>query len=273
MVLLLIPLGLAVGTIGTIIGAGGGFILVPVLILLYPDKSPQAITGISLAVVFFNALSGSVAYARDKRIDYKSGLIFAAAAVPGSIAGAFIIGYIPRILFDTSFGIILLALSVYLFIKPEKTAELGDAVIQGPMTATRSLKDSAGNSYVYTFSMVQGIVISVFTGFISSLLGIGGGIIHVPAMVHLLNFPVHIATATSHFVLGIMSFSGSAVHLFDGSIQANATQIAMLAAGVLVGAQAGAALSKRFHGVWIIRGLACGLAAAGLRIFLLAFGR
>ncbi|MGA2141681.1 MAG: sulfite exporter TauE/SafE family protein [Brevinematales bacterium] len=271
MVLLLIPLGLAVGTIGTIIGAGGGFILVPVLILLYPDKSPQAITGISLAVVFFNALSGSVAYARDKRIDYKSGLIFAAATVPGSIIGAFIIGYIPRMLFDGSFGIILTALSIYLFIKPEKTAGSGGAVLPGPMTAARRMTDSAGNSYVYTFGMLKGIIISVFTGFISSLLGIGGGIIHVPAMVHLLNFPVHIATATSHFVLGIMSFSGSVVHLFDGSIQANLIEIALLAIGVLIGAQAGAALSKRFHGVWIIRGLACGLAAAGLRIFIMAF--
>jgi len=58
----LVPLGLFVGTIGTLIGAGGGFILVPALLLLFPNEAPQTITSISLIVVFFNALSGSLAY-------------------------------------------------------------------------------------------------------------------------------------------------------------------------------------------------------------------
>jgi uncharacterized membrane protein YfcA len=62
-------LGLAVGTFGTLVGAGGGFILTPVLLVVYPELTPAQITSISLLVVFFNALSGSVAYARLKRID------------------------------------------------------------------------------------------------------------------------------------------------------------------------------------------------------------
>jgi uncharacterized membrane protein YfcA len=59
----LIPLGLLIGMLGTLIGAGGGFVLLPVLLLLYPDADPDTVTSISLAVVFFNALSGSWAYA------------------------------------------------------------------------------------------------------------------------------------------------------------------------------------------------------------------
>jgi len=70
----LVPLGILIGTFGTLIGAGGGFLLAPVLLLAYPDESPEIITSISLAVVFLNALSGSVAYARMRRIDYRSGL-------------------------------------------------------------------------------------------------------------------------------------------------------------------------------------------------------
>ncbi len=58
----LAALGLGVGLFGTLIGAGGGFVLTPVLLLLYPTESPETITGISLAVVFFNATSGSLAY-------------------------------------------------------------------------------------------------------------------------------------------------------------------------------------------------------------------
>ena len=80
----LIGLGLVVGMFGTLIGAGGGFILMPVLLLMHPHVSPGQLTAISLAVVFFNALSGSESYAMMKRIDYKSGLMFATATIPGA---------------------------------------------------------------------------------------------------------------------------------------------------------------------------------------------
>jgi hypothetical protein len=67
--LLLALLGVGVGLFGTLVGAGGGFILTPVLLLLYPDTKAVTIAAISLLVVFFNALSGSVAYARQRRLD------------------------------------------------------------------------------------------------------------------------------------------------------------------------------------------------------------
>lgn len=108
-----------VGTFGTLIGAGGGFILVPVLLLLYPDKSPETITSISLAVVFFNTLSGSFAYAKMKRIDYKSGVIFAVSTIPGSVLGAFTTSLIPRNVFDGVFGVLLIATSAFLMMKPK----------------------------------------------------------------------------------------------------------------------------------------------------------
>ena len=79
----LLILGFAIGTYGTIIGLGGGFILVPVLLLLYPDYEPESVTAISLAVVCASTISGSIAYARQRRIDYVTGLIFAAASAPG----------------------------------------------------------------------------------------------------------------------------------------------------------------------------------------------
>ncbi len=59
--LLLVGLGFFIGTFGTLIGAGGGFILMPLLLLMYPDMSPDVLTSISLAVVFLNASSGSIA--------------------------------------------------------------------------------------------------------------------------------------------------------------------------------------------------------------------
>ena len=68
----LILLGAVAGGLGTLIGAGGGFLLVPALIFLYPAAAPDTITSISLAVVACNAVSGSMAYARMKRIDSSS---------------------------------------------------------------------------------------------------------------------------------------------------------------------------------------------------------
>ncbi len=115
----LIGLGLAVGLFGTLIGAGGGFVLMPILLLLYPRASPEELTAISLAVVFFNALAGSEAYAFMGRIDYKSGLIFAAATIPGAVIGALNTSLVPRHLFNGIFGILLIGVAIFLVLRPE----------------------------------------------------------------------------------------------------------------------------------------------------------
>src|SRR5262249_20739425 len=84
----LFALGASVGAVGTLIGAGGGFILMPVLLVLYPEEIPEILTSISLAVVFANATAGTIAYARMKRVDHRSALVFAAGAAPGAVRGA-----------------------------------------------------------------------------------------------------------------------------------------------------------------------------------------
>lgn len=265
----LVPLGFMVGAFGTLIGAGGGFILVPVLLLLYPDKSPETITSISLAVVFFNSVSGSVAYAKMKRIDYKSGLIFAVATIPGSILGAVTTSLIPRNIFNGLFGVLLIAGSVFLLIKPENKKNLQNKQYKGNIT--RTITDIEGIVHTFSYNPSLGIIISVLVGYLSSLLGIGGGIIHVPVLVHVLDFPVHIATATSHFVLAVMSLSGTIVHILSGTLLKGLLQTIALAIGVIFGAQLGARLSKKIHGVWIIRGLAIALGLVGIRILLMLF--
>ena len=107
----LVPLGFA---LGTLIGAGGGFVLVPVLLLLYPQANPETITSISLAVVFVNALSGSLAYARMSRIDYRSGVLFAAAALPGAILGALTTDSSPADRSNAIFGALMIVATAYL---------------------------------------------------------------------------------------------------------------------------------------------------------------
>jgi uncharacterized membrane protein YfcA len=185
-------IGIFVGAFGTLIGAAGGFILVPILLYLYPQETPAAITSITLTVAFFNALSGSIAYRRLRRIDYRSGLLFSLASVPGAIIGVSITAYLNRGIFETIFGAILLLAAAYLLVAPHLKYR-PDFAQQGH--TIRKLADAQGNTYHYSFSLLRGMAIAFGAGLISGLLGIGGGIIHVPALTQILAFPTHIATS------------------------------------------------------------------------------
>jgi uncharacterized membrane protein YfcA len=263
---LLIPLGVAVGAFGTLVGAGGGFIRVPILLLLYPDNDPETITAISLFVVWANATSGSLAYGYQKRIDYRSGAWFAVATLPGAIAGAILVAYIPRRGFDALFATVLIALGLVLLFRAASNAIHPPTT--GWTTTQRRITDREGNNYFYSFQMWKGIAISSVVGFVSSLLGIGGGVIHVPVMATVLHFPVHIAAATSHFVLAFMAAEGTAVHFANGSLKLDRSfaQAVFLAIGAIPGAQVGAFFSRRVHDRHIIRALAVGLVLVGVRL-------
>jgi uncharacterized membrane protein YfcA len=258
--------GFLVGTYGTLIGAGGGFVLVPFLLLLYPTENPELITSISLAVVFCNALSGSIAYARTGRIDYRSGLLFALATIPGAILGALTTAYIPRRLFDGVLGVLMLLGAGVLLWRPGTEPHTPTPAFRHGLV--RTVIEADRTAHTFSYNPWLGVGLSAVVGYFSSLLGIGGGIIHVPALVQLLHFPVHIATATSHFVLAIMALTGTLVHIATGTFHHGLRRTIALSVGVLFGAQLGAWLSQRVQGTWILRGLALALGAVGIRLLL-----
>ncbi len=262
---LLCLLGFGVGVFGTLVGAGGGFILTPVLLLVYPNSSPALITAISLVAVFFNAGSGSIAYARQRRIDYRSGLVFAACTLPGAVVGVLVADQVSRPGFDMVMGIVLVALAAWLLRgHPEPHGhEHGTGV-------ARTIIDREGKEYRYRANVKLGAVFSVGVGFLSSFLGIGGGVVHVPLLVALLGFPTHIATATSHFVLAIMALVATITHVVSGTFHhlLGLRRAAALSVGVVFGAQLGAKLSRRLSGRVIHRLLAAGLLVLGLRLIL-----
>lgn len=250
----MIFIGLLVGTFGTLIGAGGGFILVPLLLFLYPNDQADVITSISLAVVFFNATSGTIAYARQGRVDFRSGVIFSIASIPGAILGAIATTNISRNFFENIFGIFMMAGGSLVFVKSFKNSKKD--------------KFSDATSLRPHYNLTLGIVISLVVGFVSSFLGIGGGIIHVPVLVHVLEFPVHIATATSHFVLAVMALVGTIVHIAQGTLLQSLGRIFSYGIPAVVGAQVGAALSTRIHEHWITRSLALALILVGARLLM-----
>jgi uncharacterized protein len=262
-------LGFATGLYGTLIGAGGGFVLMPILLLLFPEQNPAQLTSISLAVVFFNALGGSESYALMGRIDYRSGLMFAAATIPGAVLGALNTASVPRPLFNAIFGVLMAAGAIFLAFRSGRSEEVR-VPTHHYCESSRHLVETNGSCYDYTFNPLIGIGLSFVVGYVSSFLGIGGGIIHVPAMTYFLGFPVHIATATSHFVLAIMALTGTLTHVVTGTFVHGANLTLSLSIGVLLGAPLGAHLSNRLQGAWIIRGLALALGIVSIRIIVSA---
>lgn len=266
MTLLLMAIGLMVGTFGTLIGAGGGFILMPILLLLYPQESPETLTAISLAVVFFNALSGSIAYAVKRRIHYRSAIVFSLASAPSALLGAYATSYFRREWFELVFGILMTAMAVYLLISRQSSIDSRE--FPASNYKIYRLIDNSGNEHFLSYNLPLGIAVSVVVGFLSSLLGIGGGIIHVPALVNLLNFPVHIATATSHAILAVVSAVGTGEHILAGKLDGTFERVVALVPGVIIGAQLGAFLSHHVNDKWIIRALALALLSLGVRFVL-----
>lgn len=262
-------IGFTAGTLGTILGLGGGFIAIPFLLLVY-HFSPQQIAGTSLVMVFLNSFSGSLAYMKQKRIDFQSAWKFALATLPGSIAGSYLSRYFTSQTFAIVFGLIMILLAISIFMRGEKQNPERIREIEKEPTefwsklSPRHFVDAMGIEYSYGVKEPLGILISFFVGILSSALGIGGGVVHVPAMLYLLNFPTHIATATSHMILAISSLWGSAAHLYLGNV--NIKVALFLGIGATIGAQVGAFLSKKIKGGWIVKFLAIALILTGFRL-------
>ncbi|MCL2772179.1 MAG: sulfite exporter TauE/SafE family protein [Oscillospiraceae bacterium] len=262
-----IALGCVIGGCGTLVGAGGGFLLTPVMLLLFPNMPAETVTAISMTTIFFNSSSGSVAYARMRRIDYKTGLIFAAVTLPGVIMGTWLTYVTPRSVFNMIFGGFMIVFAVVIFMK----SRLGDHSAPydkpGAFRARRIITDKAGHQTAYSFNILIGVLVSFVVGFLSGFLGIGGGIVHVPVLVFL-GFPAHFATATSHFVLVFSSFTSWCMHLINGSLKNEYFMAFSIAVGAVAGAQIGAFVSKKIKGSVIMICLAAALVIAGIRILI-----
>lgn len=253
--LLFLFVGLATGLIGTLIGAGGGFLLAPLFIFLFPEMGPERLTALSLLAVAANSLSGSIGYAARKQVHWPSVLIFSITSIPGVLLGVKISQVVPRQTFELIFAVFLLCI--------------------GTFVLTRSFKKKHAEHSKHFWNRktkIFGAFISFFVGILSSLLGIGGGIVHVPLLSEVLHYPVHLAAGTSHSILAIMSVSAVTMHFIHGDLNNLESFVPYLVIGLVVGAQAGAAFSKKAKSHWILRLLAIALLAVSIRLFLRTLG-
>ncbi len=244
-----ILLGVAVATLGTIIGAGGGIIFVPVFLYFFPEWTPAMVVGTSLFTVTCNAISGTIAYVKQKKIFYSAAILFSIATFPGSIIGAHVADYFDASGFRFWFGSFLLIMSGFIGYKNMRKGERKEESLQ--------LEE-------LTYNKVVGVLVSVVVGFLSSLFGIGGGLIHVPALIYMMGFPTHMATATSHFILATSTSVGTLTHFLSGHIH---FEVAIpCGIGALLGGQLGAYIAKRLRAKTILIGLSIGVGILALRL-------
>jgi uncharacterized membrane protein YfcA len=150
---------------------------------------------------------------------------------------------------------------VWLFLKPG-TSDAGERTGY----FERILVDRGGHRYEWSFDPRIGFAGSVLVGFLSSVLGIGGGIIHVPLLATVLGFPAHVATATSHAVLAVTAGIATVVHLARGDFRTTWPLVLATCAGAVAGAPLGARISTRVPGAAILRILAVALGFVGVRL-------
>ncbi|MXQ55542.1 sulfite exporter TauE/SafE family protein [Shimazuella alba] len=241
--LLLFLIGLFAGTLGSLVGIGGGIIIVPALLYaatVFPSLSsitPQLAAGTSLLIVMLTAVSSIIAFQKQKRIDYHSGILFFIGAGPGALVGAYLSKFFSADAFMAGFGFFLLLLfSLMMFQNKLKPISFAKEV-------KRTFIDSSGETFTYGFHRPTAIIISFVIGIISSLFGIGGGAMLVPMMLILFRFPPLVATATSMFVIFLSSITGSITHVLQGHIFWLA--LVFIAPGSWIGGRLGAYLSQK----------------------------
>jgi uncharacterized membrane protein YfcA len=259
--ILLLGIGLLAGISGSLVGLGGGFIVVPVMAFLFPDMLPSHLAGTSMAMLLFNSISSTYVYAKQKRIDYQAAIRFSAASIPGSVIGALFVEQIEGKMFFVSFGFFLILIALILLYKPSKP-------VAWPFkpTVNRSLIDSNGERFNYAYHMPTGIVISFMVGFMASLFGVGGGSLMVPTMTLLLGFSPHIAVATSMLHIFLSAIVSTSTHAFLMNI--DWFMVLGLAPGAIIGGQIGARLARRLPAKLLLKLLAVFLIVVSIRMMM-----
>ena len=188
--LIIALVGIGAGAYGVLVGAGGGFILSPVLLLL-AVSDPKDVPGTVLAAIAINGAFVAWTYRKVGIVDYRSGLLFAAAAVPGAVIGALGVKFVSSDMLKVAFGVLLVLLAVQLAIRPWLLRLFRAERPRRRFTATvrsRHIRTSDGQEYRYEFNEALATSFNVVLGFISSFFGIGGGFLRTPILVIAFSF-------------------------------------------------------------------------------------
>lgn len=240
-------IGLAVGVVVGMLGAGGGILSVPILVYILGQEPHQA-TAASLVIVALTACVSIIPHARAGRVRWSDGLIFAALSALGSFAGARASALVAPTVLMVSFGVMLSVVAVVMLRKAWKMR--------------RDAGDMPGGEARGASPLVL-LAVATLTGVLTGFFGVGGGFVVVPALVLVLHFSPKKATGTSLLVIIIASLMGLLGRIGTG-VELNWDIALAFAAASMCGGLVGARLTTRVRESTLT--LAFGILLAGVAL-------
>lgn len=258
--LALIGVGLAVGTYASAIGAGGGFLLAPFLLIRHPDASPAEVAMASLSVVAVSSGLAAILAARAGRLDAPVAAMLLLAAIPAALFGALGTSELPRDVFAAFFAALLLVIGTYLAVRPELGA--GATGVDG---WRRFFRDGDGTQWAYRLPVKRSIFATSLTALLAAFAGIGGGLIYTPLTTRVMRMPFRLAVPVSHVVITGIAVVVVVFHAAAGHAGDPLDDVPALAIGVIIAGPIGRRLHNRLGEGALIRILAAGLFVVGVR--------
>ena len=240
---------IAAGVLGSILGLGGGIIVIPFLTLLMGINIRYAI-GASVVSVIATSSGAAAAYVRERMTNLRVAMLLEIGTTTGALSGAYLAGHIPVRWLYLVFGLIMGYSAVAMFRKRRERAPAGlppDVWADRLRLHGSYFDEAAAEEVAYRVTRTPlGLALMYVAGVVSGLLGIGSGALKVPAMDLGMRLPIKVSTATSNFMIGVTAAASAGVYFTRGDIDPFIA--APVAAGVLLGATAGSRLLGRLDG-------------------------
>lgn len=241
--LLMVVGGVAAGLFGSLLGLGGGLLIVPLLTIGFGLPLREAV-GVSLVCVIVTSSAAAGVYLERRQANLRLGMTLELFTAMGAIAGGLIAFLLDERVLAALFAIVLVYVALTMARAPKETADT-DAPAEAGDGLDRHVPARARDSLGTVERLPAGLAGSVGAGVVSALLGVGGGIVKVPVMHLVMGVPLRIATATSNLMIGITASASAIVYLLRGGLDVYAA--APTAVGVFLGATVGSRLAGRVH--------------------------
>jgi len=245
--LLMVASGIGAGVFGSLLGLGGGILIVPILTLGFGLDLREAV-GVSLISVIMTSSSAAGVYLERHVANMRLGMTLELFTALGALVGGSIAFLLAENVLEGLFAV-LLGYVAFTMARPRtetahdtSTLDIDPDDDAEPAQEVSTLERLSGEGYRVR-NLGLGIVGASFAGIVSALLGIGGGIIKVPLMNLGMGVPLRVATATSNMMIGITAAASAIIYVARGGIDVYSA--APTAIGVFLGASAGSRLAHR----------------------------